>query len=110
MGFLSRKKPKPAPVDIHEERPMEDELQGMEEAVPERYVDEAPKDDAPRDAGPVSDSGLSLPGESSESSPPAGRDVEGRPPREVVIDPFQRFNQRADALAARLKKLERVPV
>jgi hypothetical protein len=61
-------------------------------------------------AGPVSDSGLSLPGESSESSPPAGRDVEGRPPREVVIDPFQRFNQRADALAARLKKLERVPV
>jgi chromosome partitioning protein len=42
MGFLSRKKPKPAPVDIHEERPMEDELQGMEEAVPERPVDEAP--------------------------------------------------------------------
>jgi chromosome partitioning protein len=42
MGFLSRKKPKPAPVDIHEERPMEDELQGMEEAVPERVVDETP--------------------------------------------------------------------
>jgi chromosome partitioning protein len=42
MGFLSRKKPKPEPVDIHEERPMEDELQGMEEAVPERPVDEAP--------------------------------------------------------------------
>jgi hypothetical protein len=50
-----------------------------------------------RPAGPVSDSGLSLPGESSESSPPAGR--------EVVIDPLQRFNQRADALAARLEKL-----
>lgn len=31
------------------------------------------------------------------SSPPTGR--------EVVIDPFQRFSQRADALAARLEKL-----
>jgi chromosome partitioning protein len=85
MGFLSRKKPKPAPVDIHEERPMEDELQGMEEAVPERYVDEAPKDDAPRDAGPVSDSGLSLAGESSESSPPASDSLEEEP-SEVVVE------------------------
>jgi len=42
MGFLSRKKPKPAPVELHEERPMEDELQGMEEAVPEAPLDEAP--------------------------------------------------------------------
>jgi chromosome partitioning protein len=42
MGFLSRKKPKPAPVDIHEERPIVDELEQMEEAVPERRVDEAP--------------------------------------------------------------------
>jgi hypothetical protein len=70
-----------------------------------------------RPAGPVSDSGLSLPGESSESSPPAGGGGGEQPPpekgqvaREVVIDPLQRFNQRADALAARLKKLERVPV
>jgi chromosome partitioning protein len=39
MGFLSRKKPKPAPVDVHEERPIVDELQQMEEAVPERPVD-----------------------------------------------------------------------
>ena len=66
MGFLSRKKPKPAPVEI-EERPIEDELQQMEELVPERFADEGP-----RPAGPVSDSGLSLSGESSESSPPAG--------------------------------------
>jgi chromosome partitioning protein len=85
MGFLSRKKPKPAPVDIHEERPMEDELQGMEEAVPERYVDEAPKDDAPRDAGPVSDAGLSLAGESSESSPPVSDSLEEEP-SEVVVE------------------------
>jgi chromosome partitioning protein len=36
MGFLSRKKPKPAPVDIEEERPIADDLQRMEELVPER--------------------------------------------------------------------------
>jgi chromosome partitioning protein len=39
MGFLSRKKPKPAPVEIQEERPIVDELQRMEEVVPERPVD-----------------------------------------------------------------------
>jgi hypothetical protein len=49
------------------------------------------------------------------SSGPAGPDPAGDPPppavpREVVIDPLQRFNERADAVAARLKKLERVPV
>ena len=67
MGFLSRKKPKPAPVEIHEERPMEDELQGMEEAVPLRddFRDEI-RDQGDWPAGPVSDSGLPLPGESSE--------------------------------------------
>jgi chromosome partitioning protein len=36
MGFLSRKKPKPAPVEIQEEQPIGDELQQMEELVPER--------------------------------------------------------------------------
>src|SRR5215212_2457898 len=39
MGFLSRKKPKPAPVEVHEEQPIVDELQEMEEAVPERIVE-----------------------------------------------------------------------
>jgi hypothetical protein len=69
-------------------------------------------------AGPVADSvPPSLSGWSPESAPPAGRGAgEGLPtekeavPREVVIDPLQRFNARADAIAARLKKLERVPV
>jgi hypothetical protein len=62
-----------------------------------------------RPAGPVSDSGLSLSGESSESSPPAGGGGDEQPPtREVVIDPFRRFSERADALTARLKKLEQV--
>jgi chromosome partitioning protein len=78
MGFLSRKKPKPAPVEIQEERPIVDELQEMEEAVPERVVEE-PWDEAPAPAGPVSDAGLSLAGESSASSPPAGETAEERP-------------------------------
>jgi chromosome partitioning protein len=40
MGFLSRKKPKPAPVEVHEEQPIVDELQEMEQAVPERTYEE----------------------------------------------------------------------
>jgi chromosome partitioning protein len=40
MGFLSRKKPKPAPVEIQEEHQMVDELQEMEQAVPERSFEE----------------------------------------------------------------------
>jgi hypothetical protein len=47
------------------------------------------------------------------TTPPPGRggeeqslQVEEEPSREVVIDPLQRFNQRADALAARLEKLQ----
>jgi chromosome partitioning protein len=83
MGFLSRKKPKPAPVEIQEEHPIHDELQRMEELVPE-----SPRDEGARPAGPVSDSGLSLPGESSESSPPAGEEfsVEQEGPSEVVSE------------------------
>ncbi len=50
---------------------MEDELQGMEEAVPER-----PMDEAPWPAGPVSDTSSSPTGEDPASSPPAGDDFE----------------------------------
>ncbi|HET9592532.1 MAG TPA: AAA family ATPase [Solirubrobacterales bacterium] len=42
MGFLSRKKPKPAPVEIQEERQIVDDLQEMEAAVPERPEVEEP--------------------------------------------------------------------
>jgi chromosome partitioning protein len=58
MGFLSRKKPKPAPVEIQEEQPIGDELQQMEELVPERTdeyafdVDEKP---VPAVEAPVAD-------------------------------------------------------
>jgi chromosome partitioning protein len=47
MGFLSRKKPKPAPVEIHEEHPMVDELQQMEEAVPEPPAGEPVLEEGP---------------------------------------------------------------
>lgn len=43
------------------------------------------------------------------SSGPAGPVAEEQPSREVVIDPLERFNERADAVAARLRKLERIP-
>ncbi len=81
MGFLSRKKPKPAPVEIQEERQIVDDLQEMEEAVPLR-------DESAWPAGPVSDSGLSLPGKSSESSPPAAETspAEQIEPSEVVVE------------------------
>ncbi|HET9198593.1 MAG TPA: AAA family ATPase [Solirubrobacterales bacterium] len=83
MGFLSRKKPKPAPVEIQEEQPIVDELQEMEAAVPERGVGDTSRDDGGWAAGPISDSGLPLAGESSESSPPAAAAVEDEP-SEVV--------------------------
>jgi chromosome partitioning protein len=35
MGFLSRKKPKPAPVTVEESHPIDEDLQRMEELVPE---------------------------------------------------------------------------
>ncbi|MFL5899022.1 MAG: AAA family ATPase [Solirubrobacterales bacterium] len=51
MGFLSRKKPKPAPVEIEEEQTIVDDLQEMEEAVPERARDEGARAAGPVDAG-----------------------------------------------------------
>jgi len=42
MGFLSRKKPKAAPVEIEDQHPIVDELQRMEEAVPEKPVPVSP--------------------------------------------------------------------
>ncbi|MGN6664765.1 MAG: ParA family protein [Solirubrobacterales bacterium] len=75
MGFLSRKKPKPAPVEIQEEHPIVDELQQMEEAVPETPRAAGPvaagMDEGARAAGPVSDKAPSPGGEGPSSSPPA---------------------------------------
>jgi chromosome partitioning protein len=69
MGFLSRK-PKPAPVDIDEEHPIVEELQRMEEAVPERSVE--PEGPSSLPAGPVAEvDSPAHPPESSTSTPPA---------------------------------------
>jgi small subunit ribosomal protein S9 len=50
-----------------------------EQKKDETGQDEGVQDQGQGDAGPVSDSGLSLPGESSESSPPASDAAEERP-------------------------------
>jgi chromosome partitioning protein len=73
MGFLSRK-PKPAPVQLDEQHPIVEELQRMEEAVPERSVAE-PEGSAAMPAGPVMEddsSSSQAAGEEPSSMPPAG--------------------------------------
>ena len=74
MGFLSRKKPKPAPLDLDEQHPIVDELQEMEAVVPEKPVDDSPVDveELPA-AGPVT-------GEDSSSSRAAGEEPSPAPP------------------------------
>jgi chromosome partitioning protein len=69
MGFLSRKKPKPAPVEIQEEHPIHDELLEMEEALPARDEGDWP-------AGPVAAGDPPPPATAQEvvppTTPPAG--------------------------------------
>jgi chromosome partitioning protein len=95
MGFLSRKKPKPAPVDVQDDHPMVDELLEMEEAVPERGPVEDPfMDESARATGPVSDTTPPPGGGGPASSPPVADAVEVEPsevgvelePSEVVIE------------------------
>jgi chromosome partitioning protein len=76
MGFLSRKS-KSAPTTADEQQPIVEELQEMEEAVPETLRPAGPvADDQPaRPAGPVADEGTSssqAAGEEPSSAPPAG--------------------------------------
>jgi chromosome partitioning protein len=54
MGFLSRKKKNRESAVVEETHPLEEELAGMEEAVPERRVDEYP-DPEPAYREPVSE-------------------------------------------------------
>ena len=79
MGFLSRKnKPAQTTVEEHprEDDPMVEELESMEEAVPEQpEVRDEPGTNEPRPAGPVADEGSSssqAAGEDPSSTPPAG--------------------------------------
>jgi chromosome partitioning protein len=72
MGFLSRK-PKPAPIQVDEQHPIVEELQRMEEAVPERVVDAEGTERST--TGPVveehSSTEVEAPVEAPESSIPA---------------------------------------
>jgi chromosome partitioning protein len=83
MGFLSRKKPKAAPVEIDEQNPIAEDLQEMEQLVPET--------EEPRPAGPVAhedSSSSQAAGEEPSSAPPAGEapPVEQVRPSEVAHD------------------------
>jgi chromosome partitioning protein len=88
MGFLSRKKKNREPAVIEETHPLEEELQGMEEAVPERRLDEYP-DPEPAYREPES-APAAGPGayEGSSSSRAAGEDPSYAPPAddEVAAD------------------------
>src|ERR1700710_1659670 len=83
MGFLSRK-PKPAPIQVDDQHPIVEELQRMEEAVPERSgADTWEGDDLetsePRPTGPVADEDTSssqAAGEAPSSAPPVGEAAE----------------------------------
>lgn len=80
MGFLSRK-PKPAPVQVDEEHPIVEELQRMEEAVPERPHRSDSRTEEPRPAGPVAE---------GEAAPPS-------PPTEAVEDTASSVAEVAEA-------------
>jgi chromosome partitioning protein len=100
MGFLSRKKKNREPAVVEETHPLEEELQRMEEAVPERPVNEyepepvaeyaepeyeLPRDEQQRDeaapaAGPVPD-------DYTSSSQAAGEAHPSAPPAEAAVAP-----------------------
>jgi chromosome partitioning protein len=82
MGFLSRKKPKPAPVEAQDDHLMVDELQEMEDAVPLR---DDFRDDGDWATGPVSDTTPSPEGEGPVSSPPVAEAALPEP-SEVVVE------------------------
>jgi chromosome partitioning protein len=109
MGFLSRKKKNPEPTVLEDTHPLEEELQGMEEAVPERpvndyepeYVELEPLEDE-RDevlpaAGPVADertSSSQAGGEVHPSAPPA-EDA----PQPVAETPASQVEEKREAPA-----------
>jgi chromosome partitioning protein len=93
MGFLSRKK-KNATVAVEEPHPIVEELQGMEEAVPELGAESWDDEGSERSAaGPVADEGGALragPSDPSStppsSTPPAGEAFEASTPAAETIE------------------------
>jgi chromosome partitioning protein len=68
MGFLSRK-PKPAPIQVDEQHPIVEELQHMEEAVPERPVEEP--EAPPLPPAPVAEEAPESPAPAAPAEQPA---------------------------------------
>jgi chromosome partitioning protein len=104
MGFLSRKKKTPEPVATDESRPLEEELARMEEAVPERPVEDyGPEyDDAEYEddfdegaptASPVAD-------ERTSSSQAAGEIRPSAPPAEEAPAPAPAYREQPKAEVA----------
>ncbi|HEX5713753.1 MAG TPA: AAA family ATPase [Solirubrobacterales bacterium] len=94
MGFLSRKS-KPKQIEVEEQHPIDEELQRMEEAVPERPAAALPDEYAfevrePRAAGPVADehsSSSQAAGEERPSAPPAAEASQAATPTAAVEAP-----------------------
>jgi chromosome partitioning protein len=87
MGFLSRKnKSAPAPVPVEEPHPIVEELQAMEEAVPQRTRDDEGSE--PSAAGPVAGQGSPAhPPETPDPTPPTGEGQESRVQTPVAVAP-----------------------
>jgi chromosome partitioning protein len=84
MGFLSRKKPKSAPVEIQEEQQIVDDLQEMEEAVPER-IDDLLRDEGARPAGPAAAGDPPSPATTQETVPPTTSPTAEAPPADQEL-------------------------
>jgi chromosome partitioning protein len=104
MGFLSRKKKTPDPVVTDESRPLEEELARMEEAVPERPVEDyGPEyddteyedefDEGAPTAGPMAD-------ERTSSSQAAGEARPSAPPAEEAPAPAPEYREAPKAEVA----------
>ena len=99
MGFLSRK-PKPAPIKVDEEHPIVEELQRMEEAVPERsgadtwegddfeFEAEEAGTEEPRTAGPVTEGDSTSSRAAGEEPSPPPPAVEASTPQ-VLAEPVE---------------------
>jgi chromosome partitioning protein len=109
MGFLSRKKPKPAPVEIQEEQPIVDELQRMEEAVPERT-----RDDSDWPAGPAAAGDPPSPATTQETVPPTTSptaeasvaDAEVPAPEEIQEPALNALDEDEEEGSARMKAVD----
>jgi len=90
MGFLSRKKKNREPVVVEETHPLEEELAGMEEAVPERPVNEYEPEPDYRETEPdyrETDSEHREPEPEHREAEPPSAEAPGHAPEPQVEEP-----------------------